>query len=193
VKQQAENIADVSLSSSDSGGVASKETGITFNDLPTAGPSGVGNSASAPGPSSAVHASDNTEITEPSPDIGRADIQNLTCVMVKILSRLDAQDRKISNLASLVENNSLSQKMSSNIPVISQQHTDARSAPILYAHEACSLHPTLHQFRNDSSLVTQAHRHINQMDEDNLGKNNIVSATARSQKASPDLGVRTPQ
>jgi hypothetical protein len=102
--------------------------------------------------------------------------------MIQILSRLDAQDSKIANIASLVQNNSSSPNMSSNMPAIGQQHTDTRSAPISSAHEACSLHPTLQQFRNDKALVTQAHRHINQMDEDNLGKNNTVSATTRSQK-----------
>jgi hypothetical protein len=102
--------------------------------------------------------------------------------MMQILSRLDAQDNKIANIASLVENKGSSPNMLSHMPAVSQQHIDTRSAPSLLAHEACSLHPTVNQFRNDSALVTQAHRHINQMDGDNLGKNNMLAATVRSQK-----------
>jgi hypothetical protein len=102
--------------------------------------------------------------------------------MIQTLSRLDAQDNKIANIASLVENKGSSLNMLSHMPAVSQQHTDTRSAPILPTHEGCSLHPTLNQFKNDSALVAQAHRHINQMDEDNLGKNNMLSATIRSQK-----------
>jgi hypothetical protein len=156
---------------------------VGFQLIQPAGPSDVGSSASAPGTLSTVHEfSDNIGTTDPSPNIGRADIQNLTGVMIQILSRLDAQDNKIVNIASLVENKVSPSNIPSNMPAISQQHTDMHSAPILTAHEACSLHPTLHQFRNDSALVAQAHQHINQMEEDNLGKNNTVSATGRSQK-----------
>jgi hypothetical protein len=56
------------------------------------------------------------------------------------------------------------------------------SAPILAAQEAGSLHPTLQEFRNDSALVSQTHQHINQLDEENMGKNNIALNTVWSQR-----------
>jgi hypothetical protein len=142
-------------------------------------PLAVGSSVNEPGPSSIVQACcDNSKITDPNANIGKAHIQNLTGVMLQILNRLDAQDNKIVNIASLVEN----KISSSNMPAIGQQLIDTRPAPILAAQEACSLHPNLQQFRNDSTLVSQAHRHINQLEEDNLGKNNSLLVEHRSQK-----------
>jgi hypothetical protein len=180
-KKQEEGIADISVSSSGSGGLegATKETCITFIQTQPAGPAAAGSCVDDHGPSSNGQACrNNVEPTDPSSIIGKADIQNLTGVMFQILSRLDAQDSKIANMASLVEN-----KISSpNMPVVGQQPIDMRPAQILTAQEACILHPNLQQFRNDSALVSQAHRHINQLEEDNLGKNSGFPNTVRSQK-----------
>jgi hypothetical protein len=180
-KKQDEGVANISVTSSGSGGLegSTQETGITFIQTQPAGSAAAGSCVNDPGPSSIGQAcSDNAGPTDTSQLIGKADIQNLTGVMFQILNRLDAQDNKIANIASLVEN-----KISSpNMSVMGHQFAGTRPAQNFTAQEACALQPNLQQFRNDSDLVTQAHRHISQLEDDNLGKNSGFSNTVRSQK-----------
>jgi hypothetical protein len=88
------------------------------------------------------------------------EIHNMTSIMVQILNRLEAQEARISDLASKVKGR---QSQPSNIVVDS-----VHDAPPLVAskpsYPAYSVHPSLQQFQADASLVATTAQQLNSLE-----------------------------
>jgi hypothetical protein len=108
------------------------------------------------------------------------EICNMTSVMIQILNRMEAQEARISDLASKVDGR---QTQPSNIAADS-----VHDAPPLAASKpsnpAYSVHPTLQQFQADASLVATATQQMNNLEEADLGRSlgTQLPSTAWSQK-----------
>jgi hypothetical protein len=111
------------------------------------------------------------------------EVRNMTSVMIQILNRMDAQEARISDLASKVDG---IQSQSANIVVdsVHQVHDAPPLAASKPSNPAYSVHPTLQQFRADASLVATATQQLNNLEEADLGRSlgSQLPSTARSQK-----------
>jgi hypothetical protein len=108
------------------------------------------------------------------------EIRNMTSVMIQILNRMDAQEARISDLASKVDG---TQSQSTNI-VADSVHDAPPLAASKPSNPAYSVHPTLQQFQADASLVATTTQQLNNLEEADLGRSlgTQLPSTTRSQK-----------
>jgi hypothetical protein len=98
-----------------------------------------------------------------------SELSNMTKVMCHLIARIDSQDARISDLAKQLPNAILKSTEQSEVQTGGHTHTS-------------SLEPTLQQLHGDPSLVSQAHRQLNQLEDENTGALNCVHTTTRSAK-----------
>jgi hypothetical protein len=103
------------------------------------------------------------------------EVRNMTSIMAQLITRLDSQDARIEAIQKTLG----SHHGQASLLISSSQ--DASPPVISSTCSAPSLMPTLQQFRQDPTLVQQANRQIDRLDDDTMGmssKGNSVNTRA---------------